>query len=218
MFQADNLSKNISDKLKEISKPYYESLNDPSHDWGHINRVLSMALKFSDELNANNEILIPAVYLHDLINIPKNSVHRSKASEYSSQKAQELLSSIGYGKDLCSKVGTVILEHSFSRGLEPSSIESAILQDCDRLDAMGAIGIMRWASVGTKMGAAFYHLDDIWADNRDLDDKSFSLDHFPKKLLKLIETLNTEPGKREGIIRHKFFLDFLEQIKSEISS
>ncbi len=204
-------------ELIEIAKPYYEQMNDPSHDWSHVERVLGLAKRFGEELGADFDILIPAVYLHDLINIPKNSKHRMNASEYSANKAKEILGQFGYTDEAVQKISLVILEHSFSRGLSPTSLESQILQDADRLDAIGAIGIMRWASVGTKMGASFYHYNDPWGvERKELDDKSYSLDHFERKLLKLVDTLNTRPGKIEGKRRHEFMIRFLESLREDI--
>lgn len=208
----------LKNRLEKVARPFYENERnkDPSHDWSHVLRVESLALSFSKELGANNRVLIPAVYLHDLINIPKDSVHRSKASEYSAQKTKEVLKSFSeFNDEEVNHIAQVVLEHSYSRNLSPTSLESEILQDADKLDGMGAIGVMRWASVGTKMNASFYHIEDPYGENRELDDRSYGLDHFPKKLNILQSRLNTIPGKREGERRQRFFNHFLKEFQQD---
>ena len=204
--------KELLDKIRS----YYDH-DDPSHDWSHVIRVANLCERLSHGHEVNSRVLSASAYLHDIINIPKNSEHRSKASALAAQKAKSLLDESNYTNSEIEHIAQVILEHSYSANLKASSIESEILQDADKLDAMGAIGVMRWASCGTKMKSKYYHLDDPWAQERSLDDKSFSLDHFEKKLLKLNDRLNTQAGKEEGKRRLAFFHAFLDQLKTEIT-
>lgn len=201
--------------LKTIQS-YYHS-DDPSHDWNHILRVVNTCKKFGEELGADLNLLIPAAYLHDIINLPKNDKNRSEASKLAAMKAKEILKDEVFSEIQIEKICLTIKEHSFSAGLKATTIESQILQDADRLDAMGAIGVMRWTTCGTLMGAQYYHQDDPWGDSRDLDDKKYSLDHFENKLLRLKDMLNTKPAQREGERRHEFFLSFLSTLKNEIN-
>ncbi|EPZ49596.1 HD domain protein [Bacteriovorax sp. BAL6_X] len=203
--------KDLLDKIRS----YYDH-DDPSHDWSHVIRVTQLCEKLSQGYEVNLRVLIASAYLHDIINIPKNSEHRSKASTLAAQKAKSLLVESDYADNEIEHIAQIILEHSYSANLKASSIESEILQDADKLDAMGAIGVMRWASCGTKMKSKYYHLEDPWAKDRSLDDKSYSLDHFERKLLKLNDRLNTEAGKEEGRRRLDFFHSFLTQLKTEI--
>ncbi len=205
----------MSPELVEKIKKYYTH-DDPSHDWSHILRVSNLCERFARELGADLKVLIPAAYLHDIINIPKNSKHRHKASELASKKSVEILGESEFSSEEITKIGTIVLEHSYSANISPSSIESAILQDADKLDGMGAIGVMRWATVGCRMKASYYDLEDPWAENRELDDKSYSLDHFKTKLLKLYDRLNTAPAKIEGQRRLDFYQSFLAQLETEI--
>ena len=200
--------------LQKIKKQYRHG--DPSHDWSHILRVINLCKKFSEELGGDLKILLPAAYLHDIVNVPKNSEYRSQASRLASEKAKKILTGMGYSDDEIAKIAQVIIEHSYSANISPSSLESAILQDADKLDGMGAIGVMRWTTCGTKMNADYYHLNDPWGEARELNDKMYLLDHFEKKLLRLYDRLNTEPGRREGRKRMDFFHSFLEQLKREI--
>jgi uncharacterized protein len=110
----------------------------------------------------------------------------------------------------------VIIEHSYSLGLKPSSIESAILQDADRIDALGAIGIMRATTCGTKLGSNYYEPSDPFAIGRELNDKQFTIDHYYVKLLKLADSMNTGAGKNEAENRTEYMKDFLKQLDHEI--
>lgn len=203
------------EKVMDSARPFYEN-GDPSHDFSHIHRVIQTCLSLGEKEGANLDILLPAAVLHDVVNIPKDSDKRSKASELAAQKASKILSACDYDQSEIDHIYEVIVEHSFSLGRKPSSIESAILQDADKLDALGAIGIMRMITCGTRMGAGYYHQDDPFADNRDLDDKSYSLDHFEKKLFKLPELMNTESGREEAFKRRDFMKTFLKCLQGEI--
>ena len=205
------MKKSTIDKIKQ----FYEH-DDPSHDWLHIERVSRTCRILAKELGANLDILIPAAYLHDVINIPKDSQLRSKASLIASEKAQEILSDDQYSMDEIKQITQIIIEHSYSANIKASSIESQILQDADKLDGMGAIGVMRWVTCGTKMKASYYHSGDPWGEQRELDDKKYSLDHFEKKLLRLYGRLNTKQAQIEGQKRLDFFHSFLDQLKSEV--
>jgi len=189
---------------------------DPSHDWSHIERVAALCRTLGKEEGAEERILLAAAYLHDLINVPKNHPDRANASLASAKEAAGILREHGYGSDEVRRVVRAIEEHSFSRGLACTSIESRVLQDADRLDALGAIGVLRTATCGATMGAAYYDLIDPLARDRALDDSRYTLDHFPAKLLRLAERFNTASGRREADRRTRFMEVFLRQLADEI--
>jgi uncharacterized protein len=130
--------------------------------------------------------------------------------------ARELLSTLGFTQEDVELVADAIIDHSFSQGKVPRTDLGKALQDADRLEALGALGIFRLISTGTKMGAHYFHPDDPWAQNRPLDDKKFSVDHFFTKLLKLPETMNTTRGKLEATKRAAFLTLFLDTLRSEL--
>ena len=199
----------------EIFKEYYEN-GDPAHDWSHILRVVNTVVILSKELNVDTKLLVPATFLHDVVNVSKNDSKRKTASSQAANKAKELLVDFGFSNTELSTIAEIIREHSYSAGLPPTTIESEILQDADTLDSLGAIGIMRWISIGTAMNAKFYKESDPYALNRELNDKEYSLDHFQTKLLKLYDRLNTIPARNIGKRRIEFMNDFLGQLKREI--
>lgn len=202
-------------KYATFSK-FYDN-GDPSHDWSHIIRVISLCDKLSSNLDVNARILVPAAVLHDVVNVPKDSIHRSNASTLAANKAKLILKDFDFNKNELESIGQIIIEHSYSANHKASSIESEILQDADKLDSLGAIGLMRWSTVGTRMGAAYYHPEQPFSSTRKIDDKKYSVDHFEAKLFNIYEKLNTEAAKVEGKIRQSFMQSFINQLKSEIN-
>lgn len=201
--------------LIALVKPYYNS-PDPAHDWAHIGRVAGIAKTLAEAENANIECTLAGVYCHDLINLPKNHPDRKNASSLSAVEARPHLLKAGFNDEEIQIIERAIIEHSFSKGLKPSNIEAACVQDADRLDALGAIGILRCAAVNTQMNANFYDPFDPLAEMRELNDKSFMIDHYFVKLFKLPELMTTEAGKKMGEERVTYMKTFLYQLMKEI--
>jgi uncharacterized protein len=206
MFRVENLKKLVS--------PFY-SPDDPAHDWPHIQRVVANALMLAEGESVDLPCLLAAVYCHDLVNLPKNHPDRSRASQLAAEKAQPLLLKSGFSLEESQKIQQAIIEHSFSKGVKPTSLEAAIVQDADRLDTLGAIGILRCASVNTQMKTSFYDPADPLAQNRELDDKKFMLDHYFVKLFKIPDLMNTKKAKEEADKRMAFMKDFLKTLLIE---
>ena len=96
------------------------------------------------------------------------------------------------------------------------TLEGKILQDADRLDALGAIGIARVFATGGSLKRPFYNIDDPFCNVRNPDDKVWTVDHFYKKLLKLESLMNTKSGKIEAKKRTKVLKEYLKNLKQEI--
>jgi uncharacterized protein len=206
------------EKLTEMVKSRYDGNGDPGHDFAHIMRVIKSCHDLGQTMNANLYILLPAALLHDVVNVPKNHPDRLIASQKAAEEATGILKTIGYDNDEIEKIKVVIKEHSYSLGLKPSCIESAILQDADRLDALGAIGLMRMVTCGSRLGSSYYHLGEPIPESRELNDKHYTIDHLYVKLFKLGEQFNTEPARIEGRRRLEFMNNFVFQLQSEIRS
>jgi uncharacterized protein len=190
---------------------------EPAHDFQHIMRVYKNAKLIGQLEGANMEILLLAVLLHDLIVYPKGSARSSRSSEDSADVAENILQSYGYSKDKINRISYCIRMHSYSKRLVPASLEGRILQDADRLDALGAIGIARTFSVGGLEKRSFYNADDPFCrSSRKLDDKQWTLDHFQRKLLKLKNLMHTRTAKKIAQERTKFMMLFIRQLKMEI--
>jgi uncharacterized protein len=190
-----------------------QSDGDAAHDSAHLLRVAFWTVKIAGEAA---EECVAAALLHDLVNIPKNHPDRARASDLSAQAATPLLREAQFSDAAIARITGAIRDHSFSRGAIPSSSLGKALQDADRLEALGAIGIMRVFSTGARMGTRYFDPQDPWARARKLDDTAFSVDHFFTKLLRLPETFQTEAGKREGNKRATVLKEFLSRLGEEI--
>ena len=190
--------------------------DDPAHDLAHFKRVAATALQLCEEERARFEIVLPAAWLHDLVNVPKNDPRRSQASRFSAEAALEYLRSIAYPEAHLSDVAHAIEAHSFSAGIEPRTLEAAIVQDADRLDGLGAIGIARCFSVGGLLRRKIYHPGDPLAQTRKPDDLEYTIDHFFVKLFKTADTLRTRAGRAEGARRVAYMRGFLDELMREI--
>ncbi len=189
--------------------------SDPSHDIGHCLRVAWWTLRLGGADVDAREALAAAL-LHDIVNLPKDSPERSQASRLSAEMARRVLAGAGFSADALDRIARAIEDHSYSRGVLPRGPLGCALQDADRLEALGALGILRAASCGVRLGAQYYEVRDPWATARSLDDRRFTLDHFFVKLLRLEATMCTDAGRREAHRRTVFMRAFLAQLGDEI--
>jgi uncharacterized protein len=187
---------------------------DPGHDAAHLLRVAEWTLKLGEgEIPARQAIA--AALLHDIVNVPKNSPDRARASELSAEESRRMLPSFGFDPGEIEEIAIAVRQHSFSRGEKPETLLAQALQDADRLEALGAIGLCRVISTGTSMGASLFDPEDPFARNRPLDDRAYSVDHFFRKLFKLPSLMNTAGGLREANERLRLMHDFLAQLGRE---
>jgi uncharacterized protein len=190
---------------------------DAAHDIGHLRRVWAMARLIAlDEPDSDPDVLLAAAYLHDAVNLPKDSADRALASRLSAQAAAEYLAGSDFPAGKIPAVVHAIEAHSFSAGIAPETIDAKILQDADRLDALGAIGLARMFAVAGRMGAALFDPDDPLARRRPLDDKAFSLDHLEVKLFPVAEGMQTATGRRIAAERAEWMESFRSRLLSEI--
>jgi len=190
--------------------------NDPAHDFDHIVRVYKNAQQIIKKEKVNEKLVLSAVLLHDIVSFPKSDKRSKNSSIESAKKAKTILKKYDFTLDEITIVCDAISEHSFSQKKIPKTIEGKILQDADRLDALGAIGIIRVFATGGSLRRPFYNLDDPFCKKRIPNDKTWTLDHFFEKLLKLEFLMNTKSGKIEAKKRTKILKDFLKQLKHEI--
>ena len=190
--------------------------NHTAHDFDHIMRVYKNAQQIIKKEKANEKLVLSAVLLHDIVSFPKSDKCSKNSSIESAKKAKIILKKYDFTLDEITIVCDAISEHSFSQKKIPKTIEGKILQDADRLDALGAIGIARVFATGGSLRRSFYNLDDPFCKKRIPDDKTWTLDHFFEKLLKLEFLMNTKSGKIEAEKRTEILKDFLKQLKYEI--
>ncbi|TPP10525.1 HD domain-containing protein [Rhizobium glycinendophyticum] len=190
--------------------------DDGSHDLAHIHRVFRNAMRIRAGEGGDAKVLAAAVLLHDCVAVEKNSPLRSQASRLAAEKASGILADLGWAEDKIAAVAHAVLTHSFSANIPPQTIEAKILQDADRLDAIGMVGVARCFYIAGRLGSGLYHPGDPDAEHRPLDDRRFAIDHFPAKLLKLSDGFQTDTGRALAQERHQRLEQFLTLFRDEI--
>lgn len=190
--------------------------HDPAHDLPHIERVVLNTRHLAAAEKLSLEVLLPAAYLHDCLHVPKDSPLRSRASALAADHAISFLQSVQYPAIHLEAIHHAITAHSFSANIPTETPEARVLQDADRLDALGAIGLSRCLMLGGHMDSSLYHLDDPFCENRSPEDARYCLDHFYAKLLTLADTMQTKAGRALARERTAFLKSFLAQLKTEI--
>jgi uncharacterized protein len=207
-------------KLQDMASS--SAASDPAHDLLHIQRVVTLtkklcaATRVSGGSQVHDEIAVPAAWLHDLVNVPKNDPRRSQASQLSATAAERLLFEINYPLEWIPGVCHAIETHSYSAQLQAHSLEAKIVQDADRLDALGAIGIARCFATAGVMRRTFYSDSDPFCRDRTPDDQLFTVDHFYKKLFSIAKTMQTAAGREEAKRRIEFMRTYLAQFADEL--
>jgi uncharacterized protein len=192
------------------------NITDPAHDLLHFRRVVALAKILCEQEQAQAEIVIPAAWLHDFIIIPKDSPDRKIASKLAAKAATNFLNHHEYPPQFIPDIAHAIEAHSFSAKIIPLTIEAKVVQDADRLDALGAIGIARCFALAGVMGRPFYDAQDPFCKSHQPDDTRHTLDHFYAKLLNLVDSLQTKSGQQEGAKRTDFMKTYLQQLSSEL--
>lgn len=188
---------------------------DPSHDMLHIRRVVRMASKLAAAEGADMHIVLPAAWFHDCVNVSKDDPRRKQASRLSADHAVAWLRAQNYPEQYLDAIHHAIAVHSFSANITAETVEAKVVQDADRLDGLGAIGIARCFTVGTLLKRPYYFDGDILAQRRDPDDAAQTIDHFFVKLFKTAETLQTAAGREEGARRVAFMREYLQNFARE---
>jgi len=191
---------------------------DSGHGIDHVRRVVKNANRIGRAEQANVYVYLPAAWLHDCVIVAKNSPQRRMASALAAQSAERFLTEIKYPVEWIAPISHCILAHSFSGNVACETIEAKVVQDSDRLEAVGAIGLARCLMTGGAMGQRLYHPDEPFPVDRPLADTEQSVDHFFAKLLGLQKTMKTPSGREEAMRRSDFLLVFLRQLADEIGA
>ena len=182
------------------------------HDWFHIDRVRKMALKISETEGGNREIIELSALLHDI------SDHKFNGGDHFAGGilAQQILKQYDYSPNIIEAVKEIIDNISFkaTQGQNKmKTFEGKIVQDADRIDALGAIGIARTFAYGGKIDNPIY-----FPINQELNTNSnqkHTIAHFYEKLLRLKDQMNTQTAKMIATQRHAFMTTFLAQFFEE---
>lgn len=190
---------------------------DAAHDLEHIRRVVANARRLCLAEGADWLVVMPAAWLHDCVVVPKSSPQRTQASRLAAAQAVTWLNAENWPHGRLDEISHAIEAHSFSASIPPRSLEAQVVQDADRLDALGAIGLSRTLLLGAEMQRIFYSPEDPFCKVRTPDDSVYTLDHCYRKLLTLEGTMQTKSGRAEAVDRTEFIRQFLHQLEQEIS-
>ncbi|KWW22361.1 MULTISPECIES: HD domain-containing protein [Peribacillus] len=209
----------MKQKMIGLTEKYvYDQLNlDASgHDWFHIDRVRKLALHIAKEEKRGNAFIIEmAALLHD---IPDDKLNDDVDAAWG--KLDDWLQELKLDEDRVKAIQEIIRTISYSSGqLKLPSIEAEIVQDADRLDAIGAIGIARTFAFGGKKGQPMYDPELPVRENMSKMEyrkgKSSSVHHFYEKLLRLQDKLNTSTAKKIASERHEYMVGYLKEFYKE---
>lgn len=207
----------IINKTVEYAKTKLEG-EGTGHDWYHILRVYKTSIYIGQKENADLFVVKLAALLHDIADWKFNEGNSDVGSEVSRQ----WLESLGVAHDIIDKVTKIIGTMSFKGGTtnsEQETIEGKVVQDADRLDAIGAMGIARAFAYGGYKERELYNPNIKPQKFKDFEEykknTGTTVNHFYEKLLLLKDIMNTETGKSMAIQRHKFMEVYLEQFFRE---
>jgi len=190
--------------------------NDGAHDASHLERVWRNAQALlAHHPEADALVVMAACYLHDLVNLPKNDPERAQASRRSAALARAELTRLGFPEERLDAVAHAIEAHSFSAAIAPTTLEAKIVQDADRLDSLGAIGLARMFYVAGCMGRVLAHATDPLAETRVLDDQAYTLDHIVVKLAKLPGMMQLDAGRALAEARLARLMAFRDEFAAE---
>lgn len=188
---------------------------DAGHDIKHIKRVVKTAKQLAAAEGADLAVVLPAAWLHDCVQVAKDTPLRSQASRMAAEQAKQLLSEWGYPKAQLEAIAHAIEAHSFSANIPCQTLEAKVVQDADRMDALGAIGTVRTLLVGQSFGNPLLADEDPFCVHRTANDQTSIIDHFYTKLLNLKDTFQTDAARLEAQKRHDFMVTFLKQLAHE---
>ena len=210
------MNKDLYQQLLKVARENSHP-DDPSHDFGHIQRVLNNAELIAEKEGGDLDILVPAALFHDVINHPKDDPRSDHASDESAEWTANLLRSLpAYPQEKIPAVHDAVSKCSFKKAITPNLLESKILQDADGLESTGAVSILRtFASTG-QMHRPFYNDEDPFCDHREPQPVYFALDLFYSRLRKVADRMHTQTAKELAKRRHAFLAIFLNELRAEL--
>lgn len=203
-----------SDIFRETKKKAEEFFRLSHHDRFHTERVYNLAVRIAEEENADLDVVKAAALLHDIARALEDEGKIDDHALEGAKMAREVLEDVNFPREKIPEVLHCIEVHRFRKGMEAGSLEAKILQDADRLDIIGAIGIAR---VFTRGGWGNKPIHDPTIPPKDkYDGRSLtSVNHIYEKILKVKDTINTNTAKEIAEERHRFVEEFLERLLNE---
>jgi len=192
--------------------------DDKAHDIAHLRRVWMSAQRIMADSEANPLVVLAACYFHDVVNLAKNHPERHLASTYAASETQRILQQefIDFPAELIDAVAHAVKAHSFSAAIMPETLEAKIVQDADRLESLGAIGLARVFYTAGALNRPLFDSEDPLGKERELNDVHWTLDHFQKKLLRLPETMHTATGRAMAEHNADFLVRYMAKLCAEL--
>ncbi len=214
-----NIQATIQAKIYQEVKKRFAAIDDLAHGWEHVQRVYTLALSIAGQEGADSFIVGVAALMHDLGRAVQHFTRHH--AEVSVTLAKEILDAQNVPPPIQQAILHAIEAHSFSRNVAPRTLEACVVRDADRLDGLGATGIIRWAITGTLRRTPqtlTYHPDDPFAEQHEPDDTRYMLNHFYTKLLQLSDTMTTSTGRNMAQHRTEVMQTFLDELRAELAS
>ncbi len=205
------------ERLHTIATTYQHHV-DACHRYDHTERVVVNALRLAQAYpDTDIELLETAAWLHDIGRGTERKKSESHA-DASARLAQKILTELAFSAQQITHICAAIVDHRFSLGRVPRNWEGRLLQDADRLDALGAIGIARTFAEGGQRALYHTEMPFLTSDERELDDSHYTIDHFFTKLLSLPATMHTPEARNSAERRIATMRDFLREFADEIGT
>lgn len=204
---------NLINRVKEKIQPYFKDIS--GHGFDHTERVYKYVLQLSKNENINLRILKLASLLHDIARLKEDNNECKDHAEEGAKIAEEILKQENISQEEIKHIKECIISHRFSKDIKPKTKEAEILQDADRLEALGAICIAR---VFMYNGAHKLplHIPELKPEKKYTGQETTAINHFYEKILKIKpETFNTKLARNIAEERYNFIVKFLEQFKAE---
>lgn len=205
----------------EKTRQYVESLfahDSSGHDWWHVYRVWKVAIRLAETEGANREVVELAALLHDIADWKFHGGDENKGP----QEARKWLTPLGTSEETIAAVCEIIATISFKGAGVPTpmkTLEGQVVQDADRLDAIGAVGIARTFAYGGHKNRLIYHPDQKPILHGSFEEykknEGHTINHFFEKLLLLKDRLHTTTGKHVAEERHRFMEAYLDRFFKE---
>ena len=205
-------------EVERSVQDHYRDFDDLAHGFEHVLRVYHLALHLAEREQADGFIVGMAALLHDLGRTTRGPTRSH--TERSAKPAKQLLASYDVPPERQQAILHAIMAHGYRHGIEPATLEARVLYDADRLDSLGASGVMRWAMTmkrGRWPEMRTYHPDDPFALWREPDGQLYLLDRFFTKLLKLQEAMTTTTGRAMAARRIAFLRLYLQELQHELA-
>lgn len=210
-----------TNRIIDKTRQYVESVlsgDGSGHDWWHVVRVWRLSVKLAEAEGADREVVELAALLHDIADWKFHDGDVNKGPE----EARRWLTQIGAPPEVVSHVSDIIATVSFKGAGVPTpmkTLEGKVVQDADRLDAIGAVGIARTFAYGGHKNRLMYHPDQKPVLHGSFEEyrnnRGHTINHFYEKLLLLKERMNTANGKKLAEDRHRFMEVFLGRFYKE---